>query len=97
MSASNQSNTDTFAKTFDMIQELLTNIEMDVKYKIFTEQKNLTAIKTIKELINQIDHDAEVVPLEDKEKLSMLLVSLKGKALNESEYRLIDKLIKNDN
>jgi len=78
-----------------MITDLLTNIEMDVKYKIYTEQKNLVAVKNLKELLNQIDHDVELVPLEDKEKLSALLVSLKGQALNDNEYRMVERIIKN--
>lgn len=97
MSASNTSIDHIFVKTFDMIQELLSDIEMDVKYKIYTEQQKLTAVKTIKELLNQIDHDVEVVPLEDEEKLSNLLVSLKGKELNDGECRLVERLIKNYN
>ncbi len=78
-----------------MIQELLTDIEMEVKYKIYSEQKNLVAVKNLKELLNQIDHEVEVVPLKDKEKLSRLLVSLKGQALSDNEHRMVEKLIKN--
>jgi len=80
-----------------MIQELLTNIELEVKYKIYTEQKNLVAVKGLKELLNQIDHEVEVVPLEDKERLSNLLVSLKGQALNDIEHRLIERVINQNN
>ena len=97
MSASNTSIAHIFVKTFDMIRELLSDIEMDVKHKIYTEQKNLTAIKAIKELLNQIDHDAEVVPLEDGKRLSTLLVSLKGQELNDGECQLVERLIKNYN
>lgn len=95
MSASNRLDASIFVKKLDMIQELLTDIESDVKYKIYTEQKNLLAVKNLKELLNQIDHDVEVVPLEDKEKLSTLLVSLKGQALSDIEYRMVERIIKN--
>ena len=95
MSASNRTVALNFVKNSDMIQELLIDIEMDVKYKIYTEQKNLIAVKNLKELLNQIDHDVEVVPLEDKEKLSTLLVSLKGQALSDIEYRMVERIIKN--
>ncbi len=77
-----------------MIQELLTHIETEVKYKIYTEQKNLVAVKNLKELLNQIDHEAEVVPLEDKNRLTNLMVSLKGQALSDVEERMIDRIIK---
>ena len=78
-----------------MIQELLNDIELDVKYKIYTEQKNLLAVKNLKELLNQIDYDVELVPLQDKEKLSALLVSLKGQELSDIEYRMVERIIKN--
>jgi len=95
MSASHRPDACTFVKKLDMIKELLTDIELDVKYKIYTEQKNLLAVKNLKELLNQIDHDVEVVPLKDKEKLSTLLVSLKGQALSDNEYRMVERIIKN--
>ena len=95
MSASNRADAHIFVKKTDMIQELLTDIELDVKYKIYTEQKNLLAVKNLKELLNQIDHEVEVVPLGDKEKLSTLLVSLKGQALSDIEYQMIERILKN--
>ncbi len=86
-----------FARKSAMIQELLTDIELEVKYKIYTEQKNLKAVKNLKELLSRVDHEVEVVPYKDKEKLSRLLVSLKGQALNDHEYQMIERLIKNKN
>ena len=76
-----------------MIQELLTEIELEVKYKIYTEQKNLVAVKSLKELLNQVDHEVEEVPLGDKERLSKLLISLKGQALSDIESRMIERVI----
>ncbi len=95
MSAFNRLYAHTFVKKRDMIQELLTDIEMDAKLKIYSEQKNLIAVKNLKELLNQIDHDVELVPLKDKEKLSALLVSLKGQALSDIEYRMVERIVKN--
>lgn len=80
-----------------MIQELLTDIELEVKYKIYTEQKNLVAVKSLKELLNQIDHEVEFVPVEDKERLSRLLVLLKGQALSDVENRVIERITKQKN
>ena len=97
MSAFNRSDALNFVKKSDMIQELLADIETDVKYKIYTEQKNLIAVRNLKELLSQIDHEVEVVPYEDKERLSRLLVSLKGQALNDNEYRVIESIINNKN
>ena len=80
-------------KNNTMIQDILTDIEIDVKYKIYTEQKKLVAVKNLKEILSQIDHDAEVVPFVDKEKLSSLLVLLKGQSLNDDEYRMIERVV----
>ncbi len=77
-----------------MITQILSDIELDVKYKIYKEQKRLKAIKNVKELLDQIDFSAEVVPFEDIKKLSQLLVSLKGEALDEEENQLIVKIVK---
>ncbi len=87
----------TFVQNYVMIQEVLTDIELEVKYKIYTEQKNLVAVKSLKELLNQVDHEVEQVPLEDKERLSKLLVSLKGQALSDVENRMIERIIKQNN
>jgi hypothetical protein len=81
-----------FVKKYKMIQDILTAIEMDVKHKIYAEQKKLIAVKNLKELLNQIDHEVEVVPLKDQERLCNLLVSLKGQALNDDEYRLVERI-----
>jgi hypothetical protein len=78
-----------------MIKEILVAIEDEVKDRVYREQKSLVAIKTVKELINQIDHEVEEVPLQDKDRLSRLLVSLKGRELNEEESRLIERIITN--
>ena len=78
-----------------MIKEILVAIEDEVKDRVYREQKSLIAIKTVKELINQIDHEVEEVPLQDKNRLSRLLVSLKGRELNEDEIRLIERIITN--
>lgn len=94
MSAFNRPNALNFVKKSDMIQELLTDMEMEAKYTIYTEQKNLEAVKNLRELLNQIDHEVEVVPLKDRIRLSRLLVSLKGQALNDREHQVIEKIIK---
>ena len=81
------------SKNNTMIQEILTDIEMDVKYSIYTEQKKLVAVKNLKEILNQIDHAVEIVPIVDKEKLSRLLVSLKGQSLSDDENRMIERVV----
>lgn len=84
----------TFVKNKVMIQKVLTDIEIEVTNRINVEKKNLKAVKELKLLLDQIDHEAEVVPFEDKERLSRLLVSLKGATLNENENQLVEKISK---
>lgn len=76
-----------------MIQEIITNIELDVKYQIYTEQKKLVAIKNLKEILSQVDHEVEVVPYRDRERLSKLLVLLKGQALSDEENRMLERIV----
>ena len=76
-----------------MILVKLTSIELEVKSSIYKEQNKLVAIKTLQDLLAQIDFNAEIVPMENIEKLSRLLNSLKGRALNEEERELLVRLI----
>jgi hypothetical protein len=76
-----------------MILVKLTSIELEVKSSIYKEQNKLLAIKTLQDLLDQIDFNSEIVPMENIEKLSRLLISLKGRALNEEERELLVRLI----
>ena len=76
-----------------MILDKLTSIELEVKSNIYKEQNKLVAIKTLQDLLDQIDFNSEIVPMENIEKLSRLLNSLKGRALNEEERELLSRLI----
>lgn len=76
-----------------MILDKLTSIELEVKTNIYNEQNKLVAIKTIQDLLHQIDFNAEIVPMKNIEKLSRLLNSLKGRTLNEEERELLSRLI----
>ena len=80
-------------KKENMILDKLTSIELEVKSNIYNEQNKLVAIKTLQVLLDQIDFNAEIVPTENIEKLSRLLNSLKGRALNEEERELLSRLI----
>ena len=76
-----------------MILDKLTSIELEVKSSIYKEQNKLVAIKTLQDLLDQIDFKVEIVPMENIEKLSRLLNSLKGSTLNENECEVIRSLI----
>ncbi len=76
-----------------MILDKLLSIESEVKSNIYKEQNRLVSIKTFQVLLNQIDFDAEIVQMENLEKLTNLLISLKGRALNKEESELLDRII----
>ncbi|MGA9271092.1 MAG: hypothetical protein WBV45_10760 [Lutimonas sp.] len=78
-----------------MIKEILIAIEQEAKDRVYREQKSLVAVKTMMELMDQIDHEVEEVPLQDRDRLFRLLVSLKGCELNDEENRLIDRIVTN--
>ena len=76
-----------------MITDKLNFIELNVKSTIYKEQNKLAAVKTIQELLSQIDFEAEVVPMKNVERLTKLLYSLKGRALNEEEIELLRSIV----
>lgn len=76
-----------------MIIEKLLTIESEVKSNIYKEQNRLISIKTFQILLSKIDFDSEVVQIENLEKLTDLLISLKGRALNEEEMELLERII----
>ena len=76
-----------------MIRERLSSIELDLKNRIDQEQRSLEAVRAVKEWMEQLDHEVEEVPLQDRDRLSRLLVSLKGGELNEEERLLVERII----
>ncbi len=76
-----------------MIKKILIAIEEEARDRVYREEKSLVAVKTVMEMINKIDHEVEEVPFQDRDRLSRLLVSLKGSELNAEENQLIDKII----
>lgn len=76
-----------------MILDKLTLLNLEVKSNIYKEQNRLVAIKTIQDLLGQIDFDVEIVPTKDIKKLTTLLISLKGRILNEEESELLKRII----
>ena len=75
-----------------MLKSKLYDLELDLKYKMFQDKKKLVAIKSIKDLLNQIDFKAEKV-LMNKENLMSLLLELKGESLTEEEINVVNELV----
>lgn len=76
-----------------MILERLMLAEQTAIENIKINIRRISAAKSIRKLLEQIDFSSEVVPLEDEERLSNLLVTLKGKSLDDAEKELINELI----
>lgn len=83
-------------KTKMMIHKKLKVAEQSVRQKINAEKRRMEAIISIKKLLEQIDFKAEVVPVEDRDKLGNLLVSLKGDKLDVGEVELVGLLTDNE-
>jgi hypothetical protein len=54
----------------------------------------LSSIQGIKNLLTQIDFNAETIPLDSSKKLKKLLTSLKGSVLSKEELGIVEELIK---
>lgn len=53
------------------------------------EDNRLLAIKSVREILKQIDFSAEVLPEEEPERMVKLLFSLKGEPLSGDEINLV--------
>ncbi len=76
-----------------MILEKLSKIELETEYNINNEYRRIATIRSVKELLKQIDFSAEVIPLDDHKRLTELLISLKGRSLNKCEIKLVKELV----
>jgi hypothetical protein len=57
------------------------------------EEVKMKAANSIKELLDQIDFKAEVVPENNVEMFTRLLTSLKGEPLSKEEKELIGEIV----
>lgn len=76
-----------------MILEKLSNIEKETEKRIDKAYLRMASIRSLKELLNQVDFSTEFIPMEDPEKLKELLVSLKGKKLSKNERLLVGEMV----
>ena len=76
-----------------MIKIKLDLVEFEMLKNHIQNQEKLSAVQNIKKLIEKIDFEAEVVPMQNKTKLNKLLISLKGSFLTEEESKIIEELV----
>ena len=72
-----------------MILNKLSKLELEAIKTIAEKEKKIQTIHDIKDLLDQIDFSAEVIPTENSKKIEELLISLKGKQLSELEKQLV--------
>lgn len=80
-------------RNYNMIIEKLMVEEFAAERTIKEEYTKLKAIRSISELLKQIDFTVEVVPLKDPNRLKRLMVSLKGEPLNSEEIKVIQTIV----
>ena len=76
-----------------MIKIKLDLVEFEMLKNPIQNQEKLSAVQNIKKLIEKIDFEAEVVPMQNKTKLNKLLISIKGSLLTEEESKIIEELV----
>ncbi len=76
-----------------MIQTKLLIIEYNTINNPEQNPIKLKTIRSVRNLLMQIDFISETVPLDNTEKLKELLTSLKGEALNKEESSIAEELI----
>jgi hypothetical protein len=77
---------------------ILTRLLLIEYATINSRDRNYQKLKVIREIRNtllQVDFMSEIVPLENVNKLSSLLMSLKGCRLTEDELSLVEELAYN--
>lgn len=75
-----------------MILKILSETKLASMNKIEEELNKISTINSIQELLNEIDFEAEIVQLNDADKLKSLLSSLKGAALTKDEIKIAEQI-----
>jgi len=76
-----------------MIFERVNAIECLMLTSLKKQTDRLKALETVKELLDEVDHEVEEIPLTDKERLIGLFTSLKGLPLNQTESEVVTQII----
>ena len=70
-------------------------MELEAKMQNEQVQKRVQAIKSLQQILNQIDFTVEEVPIDDSDRFLKLLRSLKNDQLSEDEESLVDEILAN--
>jgi hypothetical protein len=80
--------TPTFATKMKLKLKYIYLLEYIELQQLNPDKERLAALKSIAHLLEQLDHDSEVLP-DDLHRVERLLISLKGEALNDTEYKIV--------
>jgi hypothetical protein len=77
-----------------MIQSKILFIENELEKKPIENKDMLETVRSLKELLTQIDFKAEFIPTENIKRLNCLFESLKDDTLTSQEKAIIKKIVK---
>ena len=78
-----------------MIRKKLADMASELESGKCVIELDISAVQRMQKWMEEIDHEAEIVPLEDKIRLSKLMSSLKGEDLSVEEHKLVDHITEN--
>lgn len=83
----------TLEKETDMIIDILLGIEEKIKSEAVINDLELDSIRSLIRIFREIDYNAELVVVDDLNRLSKLAESLKGEMLTEKEKEMLARYV----
>ena len=77
-----------------MIYQKIFITERNIKKALETDMKKMETLESIKELLNQVDSSAEIIPASSPERLYLLLKDLKGSDLTRQEKQMMNEILR---
>jgi len=78
-----------------MILDKLSKMECETELESRVVADRVKAIKSLREILSQVDFSVEEIPMGDNDRFLGLLKSLKDGALSNDEEKLIDEILQN--
>jgi len=78
-----------------MILDKLSRMECEAELESRVVADRVRAIKSLREILSQIDFAVEEIPMGDNDRFLGLLKSLKNGDLSDEEEKLIDEILQN--
>jgi hypothetical protein len=75
-----------------MVLHNLYQLEDESRAALYREKRRLRSIRSVKELLSQLDFSVERIPEDNPERLIELLEELKGRRLDQGEEELVQEI-----